>query len=148
MFDYVKRSELDAERDLRIRAEADRDAADRENTRLLEMLEAERTRFEQAEIRHHEQVETLLKHTAPLAPDFTGIVDGETGQQRSLSPLEAAMMMPARGPQEVWAKRNYISTLRRELGREAQSEGKPQGDGDLTPGEVSRVAELATQKRQ
>lgn len=148
LFDYVKRSELDAERELRIRAEAERDSARAENTRFLEMLEKERSRSELESVRHGEQLETVLKHTAPLAAEFPqSLGDDETGQQ-SLSALERALMMPAVGPHGVDAKRNLIRLLKSEAHQQNQKDGIPESNGDLSEGETRRVAEAAAKRKQ
>lgn len=125
MLDYVKRSELEAmrderdrERELRIRAESDRNNADRFAVKLTEMIDTERRL-------HHEELETVLKHTAPIAP-----VELVSGDSPAASPeemtVEQAMLLPAVGFSQIQAKRELISFLQ---AREAQSRTNGTGNG-------------------
>lgn len=131
MLDYVKRSELDAERSLRIRAEAERDTYQRANETLLNIIVSQSQQ-------HCDEIATLLKHTAPIASSDP-IESGLSPATKAPTTVEEAMWMPANTRDQIWAKRDEIARLQRAAGQTAPKEPL---DDELTDVERERVAQI------
>lgn len=144
MFDLVKRSELDAEKERRIRAEAEGDASAREVNRLLDVLAAERVARENDSVRYHRQVDALLEHLVPKAQPALGPTAGD-GQDNQTTTAKDAELIPAVGKKAIEDKRRLIAELRaQESSKHPKNEGSnAETDDALTEAEMRRVSEVA-----
>lgn len=144
MFDYVKRSELDAERELRVRAETQRDEARSANVRLLAMLEEARQAHSELLAVHAQSAQGYREDVKSILDRFAPVIKEPSAEApetpKAPMTLEEALMMPAVGVNQIVAKRNLITELRR-AGREippTRATTSPDMD-ELSEAEAERV---------
>lgn len=148
MLNYVKRSELEAEKERRIRAEAEADTSRKVVDDLQERLRQAIALNGQQGERHQQELSELLEHLAPIAPaspEGTSATPATSGAPKTLEELLfEAMNSPAAGPGGIHAKRNLIDAIKAMMkNNAATSNGNGETpDDELNDAERERVSKI------
>ena len=142
IFDYVSGETYRAELAARVRAETQRDDAQREASTLIEQLDKERNGRDAEREAHRGQLLDLLNRFAPnpseLAAAAASLETPNVGGLNTKEQLELVKRSRAVGRTQIDEKRKEIARLEGQL--RAEATGIPDdAQKGLSPGEIARV---------